>query len=97
MQGSVKGIDPQLQAILDVPSLSPTTIVTAQFDPLRDEGDALAAHMREAGVAVKSWCEAGLTHAFAGLFRTVDAADRALDQCVEILRSHLPEKETVND
>jgi acetyl esterase len=82
---------------LDVPALSPTTIVTAQFDPLRDEGDALAAHMREAGVAVKSWCEAGLTHAFAGLFRTVDAADRALDQCVEILRSHLPEKETVND
>ena len=68
--------------LLDGPlgALPPTTIVTAQFDPLRDEGEALANCLREQGVDVDYRCFAGMIHGFAGLPHVVPkVAGEAID------------------
>jgi acetyl esterase/lipase len=46
--------------------LPPTTIVTAEIDPLRSEGQMLADRLRTAGVAVEIRDYAGVTHEFFG-------------------------------
>jgi len=52
----------------------PTSILTAEFDPLRDEGLAFAERLRDAGVAVESRCIDGMIHGFAGLPHVVPTA-----------------------
>ncbi|GAA3288790.1 alpha/beta hydrolase [Dactylosporangium vinaceum] len=74
----------------DLRQLPPAVIVTAEHDPLRDEGDAYAARLREAGVAVVHRCEPGLVHNFPTL-RDVSPAcaaaeDRFLDDAAALLR-----------
>jgi acetyl esterase len=74
----------------DLSGLSPAIVVTAGFDPLRDEGEAYAERLREAGVSVRARCEAGLIHPFvslAGISRESSAAlDRIGRDVGELLR-----------
>jgi len=58
--------------------LPPALIVTAGFDPLRDEGEAYAARLREAGVRVDSVCYGGMIHGFVPMGRLIDTAGRAV-------------------
>ena len=51
----------------DLTGLPATILVTAEHDPLRDEGTALAERMRAAGVRVEHRHEDGLVHGFLGL------------------------------
>jgi acetyl esterase len=51
----------------DLAGFPPTTIVTGEFDPLRDEGKALAERLAAAGVPVEFECCAGMIHGFAGM------------------------------
>ena len=67
-------------------SLPPAYVVTAGFDPLRDEGVAYAAALSDAGVAVTHDHEPAMPHGFLSLAGEVDAADSALDRIVEALR-----------
>jgi len=46
--------------------LAPAHIVTAEFDPLRDEGEAYGARLREAGVAAEIVRYDGQIHGFFG-------------------------------
>lgn len=62
----------------DLAGLPPVSIATAEFDPLRDEGEALGARMRTAGVPVRSRRYAGMVHGFAGLAHLTPVAVQAV-------------------
>jgi len=57
--------------------LPPTVVCTAEFDPLRDEGDAYARALRGAGVEVAHFQEPGLIHGYFGLGAVSTAAEAA--------------------
>ena len=74
---------------LRAPSLAgvaPALIVTAGFDPLRDEGDAYARRLREAGVRVDVICYGGMIHGFVPMGRLIDAGNRAVAHAAATLR-----------
>lgn len=51
----------------DLSGLAPAVVVTAGFDPLRDEGDAYADRLRDAGVPVRWRCYDDMVHGFFGM------------------------------
>lgn len=91
IRGDADKLDPRASPLLagDHAGLPPAMILTAGFDPLRDEGDAYAAALREAGVAVEHRCHEGLVHGFFSMSGGIDAARRAFDDAVGGLRRAL--------
>ncbi len=69
--------------------LPPVLVQTAGFDPLRDEGEAYAQALRNAGVSVQSTRYEGLIHGFFGMQDGIPAARPALVEAVAALREHL--------
>jgi acetyl esterase len=77
---------------LRAPSLAglpPALIVTAGFDPLRDEGEMYAGRLRDAGVMVDYVCYGGMVHGFAGMGKLIDTAQRAVSLIGDTLRQAL--------
>jgi acetyl esterase len=58
--------------------LPATTIVNAEIDPLRSEGEMLTGKLRDAGVAVRQKTYPGVTHEFFGMGAVVDKAKDAV-------------------
>lgn len=71
----------------DLAIMPPCYIATAGFDPLRDEGEELAAALRRAGVPVVSRRFPGLVHGYAGLAGLVPAARDAVLDAASALRT----------
>jgi acetyl esterase len=67
----------------------PASIVTADHDPLRDEAEAYAARLRDAGVAVTARRYLGVIHGFASLPFATQLANRALEDLAGDLRAAL--------
>jgi acetyl esterase len=69
--------------------LPPALIVTAGFDPLRDEGEAYARALRDAGVRVDYVCYGGMIHGFVPMGRLIGTANRAVSHVAASLRDAL--------
>jgi acetyl esterase len=67
--------------------LPPALVITAQCDPLRDEGEAYAKRLEEAGVRVRYTCYAGMIHPFFSLSGGVTQAREAIAEVAAAVAS----------
>ena len=70
----------------DLSGLAPALVLTAEYDTLRDEGDAYAARLETSGVEVEHRCYPGQIHCFYRLGAVTDQAGECLDDCAAALR-----------
>ncbi len=71
----------------DFSGLPPAHVITAEFDPLRDEGEAYAAKLRAAGVNATCTRYDGMIHGFFGMTGAVDKAREAVAESAQRVRS----------
>lgn len=82
--------DPRLDLVnANLRGLPPVTIVNAQIDPLRSDGENLAAKLKAAGNRVEQRTFRGVTHEFFGMGKVVRGAHDANMWALEKLRPAL--------
>lgn len=82
--------DPRVSPLMaDVPTLSaapPALVITAEYDPLRDEGEAYARRLLDAGVACTLTRYCGQIHGFFSMSHLCDDGHGALQQAAATTR-----------
>ncbi len=79
--------DPRVDLLkADLKGLPHVTLVNAQIDPLRSDGDLLADALKKAGVHVDHHVYSGVTHEFFGMAAAVASAKSAQDKAGDDLR-----------
>jgi acetyl esterase len=80
--------DPRINLVeANLKGLNPCTIITAQIDPLRSEGEELAMKMKKQGVAVRYKNYDGVTHEFFGMGPVLRDARSAQEMASARLKS----------
>lgn len=69
----------------DLAGVAPATVILAQIDPLRSDGETYASKLKDAGVKVDLKTYDGVTHEFFGMGKVVPQAKEALDLAVSDL------------
>ena len=70
----------------DLKGLPPTTIINAQIDPLRSDGEMLADALKQAGVDAEQKTYDSVTHEFFGMGAVVDEAKEAQQMAADALK-----------
>jgi acetyl esterase len=88
---TVDRTDPRVSPLLagDLSGLPPALVLTAGFDPLRDEGNQYAEAMRDAGTSVDLREYGSLIHAFVNFFPLGGGSATATTEMISALRAHL--------
>ncbi len=89
--GGADPLDPDASPLraADLSGLPPALVLTAEYDPLRDEGEAYAERLRAAGVPVECRRRAGMVHGFLRWGGAVDEASTTLDEIGARIREAL--------
>ena len=75
--------DPRLNLVAaNLKGLPPVTVINAEIDPLRSDGDMIVAKLKEAGVDTTHRLYTGVTHEFFGMDAVVAKAREAQDLAV---------------
>ena len=91
LEGDADGARPYASPLraTDLRGLPPALIVTAEFDPLRDEGAAYATRLAAAGVPVDHRDYRGAIHGFLSMASEVEIARQAVDDIGRALKAAL--------
>jgi len=84
--------DPQASPLraADLSNLPPALVVTAEFDPLRDEGEAYAAALAAAGTEAEAVRYQGLVHDFFATAAIFEPSRRGFEAACRALQERLP-------
>ncbi len=92
-----EGSDPYASPLLadDLTGVAPAHVMTAEYDVLRDSGEAYARRLAQAGVEITLHRKLGHTHGSAVLWQTWEPAQAWMDEVVDALRRALHRREAV--
>jgi acetyl esterase len=79
--------NPEVSPLLapDLSGLPPAVVITAEFDPLRDEGEAYARRLQEAGVPVTVKRYPGMIHGFVSMHGLITGGREAIQEAATFL------------
>ncbi len=85
------GMAPYVSPLLvqDLKGLPPALVLTAEFDPLRSEGEAYVDRLRAQGVAARAHRYPGMGHGFVSMTGLIGESDEAIDEIAATLKTSL--------
>ncbi len=88
LRGPADRKDPRVAPALakSFKGLPPALVITAEFDPLRDEGETYGEKLRAAGVPVTISRYEGMIHGFVSMYDALDKGKQAIEESAAALR-----------